>query len=190
VRNLEELVALYIRRDRPKLEAQLASYRNKPTLSAAIQDAAFAVTEKGGKHRHQWRISDDVLEKAATSLLKYAAEIQACDTFSVLLPTVEKRKGVKGFGRLAVYDTALRIGAFRRVYPDKVYLHSGTRKGWKALGFDGNRDTVPVDDVPEALRVLAPHEVEDFLCIYKARLRGETVGAGCGWEASGRGCGG
>lgn len=41
---------------------------------------------------------------------------------------------IPGLGELYVYDTTLRIGAKLNLFPDKVYLHAGTRLGATALG--------------------------------------------------------
>jgi hypothetical protein len=69
-----------------------------------------------------------------------------------------------------VYDTALRIGAKLGLEPDVVYLHRGTRSGVKVLGMDAGRPFVRPDELPDELRVLRPHEIEDCLCIYKVEL--------------------
>jgi len=45
---------------------------------------------------------------------------------------------VPGFGKLAVYDVAMRIGIWRDIWPRYVYLHAGTRKGARALGLSGD----------------------------------------------------
>jgi hypothetical protein len=36
---------------------------------------------------------------------------------------------IHGLGELYVYDTSLRIGAKLNLFPDRVYLHAGTRLG-------------------------------------------------------------
>jgi len=41
---------------------------------------------------------------------------------------------IPGLGELYVYDTTLRIGAKLNLFPDKVYLHAGTRLRERALG--------------------------------------------------------
>ena len=69
-----------------------------------------------------------------------------------------------------VYDTALRIGAKLGLEPEVVYLHRGTRSGMKALGLDVGRPFIEVDELPQALRSLRPHEIEDCVCIYKSEL--------------------
>ena len=77
---------------------------------------------------------------------------------------------IPGIGELAVYDTALRIGARFGLEPTRVYVHAGTRDGARALGFDGRRTTIEMDELPEPLRGLSAREAEDLLCIYKHSL--------------------
>ena len=55
--------------------------------------------------------------------------------------------------------------------PDRVYLHSGTREGARALGLAAERSFLPMDELPPELRRLKPREVEDLLCIYKGELK-------------------
>ncbi len=73
-------------------------------------------------------------------------------------------------GRLPVYDVALRIGAFLKVLPERVYLQSGARKGARALGLDATQRSLPMSAFPPAFHRLEPWEVEDVLCIYKREL--------------------
>ena len=69
-----------------------------------------------------------------------------------------------------VYDTVLRIGAKLDLFPDRVYLHCGTREGARALGLKWRDPWLKVDELPRELRRLKPHEIEDFLCIYKGEF--------------------
>jgi hypothetical protein len=82
---------------------------------------------------------------------------------------------IPGVGELYVYDTALRIGAKLGVSPEMVYLHAGTRKGAKNLGFKSSCDTISITELPRALHKLEPREIEDLLCIYKASLAGGAL---------------
>jgi hypothetical protein len=74
---------------------------------------------------------------------------------------------VRGIGKLYVYDTAIRLGAYLQLFPLQVYLHAGTRSGARALGLDYRVNSVSPTYLPAALQQLKPHEVEDVLCIYK-----------------------
>ena len=56
---------------------------------------------------------------------------------------------IPGIGELYVYDTSFRIGAKLNLFPTKVYLHAGTRRGVRALGLDHSADTLKVSAVAE-----------------------------------------
>jgi len=77
---------------------------------------------------------------------------------------------VRGLGDLYIYDTALRLGSFLKLSPKHVYLHAGTRAGARALGLKLSEDFLRVTALPKTIQVLEPHEIEDFLCIYKAHF--------------------
>ena len=74
--------------------------------------------------------------------------------------------GIKGIRALTIYDTPIRIGAFVKLQPERVYLHAGTKEGAKALGFY-SRETLAVSELPKMFSRLTPAEIEDCLCIYK-----------------------
>lgn len=81
-----------------------------------------------------------------------------------------------GIGRLTTYDTATCIGFEQGVFPEKVYLHAGAADGAKALGIRGAK--VPKTEfvaICKAFDMLEPAQIEDFLCIYKKQLQGETT---------------
>ena len=80
-------------------------------------------------------------------------------------------RDVAGIGALYRYDTAFRIGAYRGLFPTRVYLHAGTRKGARALGLDYRKDALEMSEIPAALRTRKPYEIEDILCIYKTGLQ-------------------
>ena len=77
-----------------------------------------------------------------------------------------------GFGKLAIYDTALRIGYFLRLYPEQIYLHAGTSKGAKKLGIKINkRKKIEISELPKEFHKLNASEIEDILCIFKDRFQ-------------------
>ena len=149
----------------------LAFYRDKPTLSDAIRAATCTLGPKDKIEDHQRRVGRATLKRAATAILKSIKQIEKCRTFAELLACIEEAtKDIDRFGELAAYDTAFRIGVKLNLMPEVVYLHTGTRKGCRALGLQANRKYVEMDELPKELQVLEPHEVEDFLCIYKDEL--------------------
>jgi hypothetical protein len=89
----------------------------------------------------------------------------------------ESRKFWKN-GELTVYDAALRIGTYRelKLEPKEIYLHAGTRKGAKTLGFKGRRRSIRLDELPKAFYRLKPYQIEDCLCIYAKVLKHLGVG--------------
>ena len=62
--------------------------------------------------------------------------------------------------------SASRIGAKLNLFPEKVYLHAGTRLGARSLGLP-NVPRLSVSEFPKEFRALKPHEIEDALCIFK-----------------------
>jgi hypothetical protein len=76
------------------------------------------------------------------------------------------------FGELTVYDTSLRLGVYLDLWPKRVYLHAGTKKGCKALGVTTNGKTAEIESLPAAIRTLDAYHAEKFLCIFKDRFAG------------------
>jgi hypothetical protein len=137
----------------------------------AISTAARCVLPSGKRHRHQYRIPKGALGEGEQRLLANSAAMRGAADFRELHDLVRRLAGeVRGIGELAVYDISLRIGARFGLEPMAVYLHSGTRKGAQALGFDGRRQTIDVAELPLELQRLSARELEDFLCIYKDSL--------------------
>jgi hypothetical protein len=166
---LQSIVRAYIARFRANSEEELGSFRNEPTVASAIERAGLAITPGGKRYHHQRRLPRALLKQAATELKR--AGLKRSRDFDELHERVSRAIGsLHGIGELTVYDTALRIGARVGYLPKRVYLHSGTRTGAKALGLNWRAPFVEVGELPPALRVLAPHEIEDCLCIFKKRL--------------------
>ena len=71
------------------------------------------------------------------------------------------------------YDTALRLGAFKQMYPESVFLQAGSLVGAKTLARLLKCSLVkPVarhvesNFLGDELTKLMPMEIENFLCIY------------------------
>ena len=80
---------------------------------------------------------------------------------------------MKGYGILACYDAALRIGVRLNpaVQPTKVYLHCGTREGAAILCDVRGREFLNKIELPPELRDLTPDDIENFLCVCKDELQ-------------------
>lgn len=170
-RSLRGMVRFYIAKCRPHARAELDEFRVQPT-NAAVQRAALCLDELGKRFSHQRRMKGPALRKSEEILCDSVRELRACRSFDELHELVRHLlEGIVGLGSLYYYDTALRIGANLKVMPRRVYLHRGTRKGARALCLDWQIDTLNPRSLPKELWVLEPHEIEDFLCIFKDRLR-------------------
>lgn len=170
--SLQAIVNHYVTHYRSKAEEELDWFRGQATLEDAIRAAALAHNAHGRRYSHQWRLRHEVLASARDRLLFNAAALAQQPTFARLYACIEQLlRPVGGVGELYFYDTALRIGARLGLMPEAIYLHAGTRQGAAALGYQGLGRFLLKSDLPAELRVLAAHEIEDLLCIYKAQLR-------------------
>ena len=167
---LEAIVRAYIAQCRAHSTDELGSFKAEPTVASAIERAGRAETPEGRRYHHQRRLPSALLRFAMKQL--QAARLEQTADFDELHQRVNQAIGsLHGIGELTVYDTALRIGARLGFLPERVYLHSGTRVGARALGLDWRATVLDVSDLPRELRDLRPHEIEDCLCIFKDKLR-------------------
>jgi hypothetical protein len=165
------IVHKYIADIRPRAQAELTCFQQQPTLRSAIERAALAINCQDKRFRHQCRLKQAALEEAKHALLAQNKAIGCQENFDELFNLVEKlTRSIEGIGELYVYDTSLRIAAKLNCLPTKVYLHAGTRRGAQALGLDGKAKALEVSAFPVELQQLAPHEIEDVLCIFKDKL--------------------
>jgi hypothetical protein len=173
--DLNAVVRHYKQKFRERAEQELGTFHAEKTLEDAIRRAALAEDPGGKRYAHQWRREREDLERSAAKLATRAAEIASASDFASLFQIVRSAvHHLRGIGELYIYDTALRIGAKKNALPKLVYLHAGTRKGAKALGIDV--EDVPAlfkFELPQELRELEAHEIEDVLCIYKRYFTGE-----------------
>ena len=166
--DLRQIVNAYSEKHQKKAEKEQRWFAIQPNLEEAIRQAALARSPKGKRLSHQRRIPNAVLTESYRQLLDSLATLREAQSFEALHALVASRiGGIKGIGELTTYDTALRIGAFLRLEPNVVFMHSGTRTGAKRLCLDASRDFLTVDELPPAFRALRPRQIEDVLCIYK-----------------------
>ena len=169
---LAKQVLQYITDIRVSANAELDLFRDQATLTAAVEKAALAIGA-GQNHdkrfSHQYRITPGAIAQARTILLGALPRLRSCHSFHQLHDLIcQLVARARGLGELYCYDTALRIGAKLDLLPQKVYLHRGTREGARALGRnDYKAATIDPRTLPRELSQLEPHEIEDFLCIFK-----------------------
>jgi hypothetical protein len=165
---LADLIHEYKEEIADRQRSRRDQYRDFASLAEAIKHATGSVTKVPD---HQRRVGREALKKACNRLLRHKDEVEPSKSFAELLDLVERHTADIGrFGRLAVYDTACRLGVYLKLSPEVVYLHAGTMEGARALGLDTSRGYLEMDNLPGPLHLLEPWECEDFLCIYKARL--------------------
>jgi hypothetical protein len=195
---LHKLVSIYNVTYAPILDAQLERYRRLDSLETVVRfDNLYKYKDSEDQrekiYHHQRRLGAYILNTACDELSANLEGIAQCQSFRELLHCIESvTKPVPRFGELAVYDTALRIGANRNIWPTVVYLHAGTMKGYQELAgtmkdYKKLMKTrvrtgwVPLDDLPE-VRVLKPRHAENFLCIFEGLLsngRSRRTGRPC-----------
>jgi len=167
------VIAAYIRDYRRHCSDELTWFAGQPSLKDAVWGAAMALRPDGKRLDHQRRIPASVLRTAAATLLHRAESIGASQSFAELFELVRAAvSGIRGFGELAIYDTALRIGAYLRLEPELIYLHAGTRTGARSLGILATQLAVPMQALPAVFSRLSPREIEDCLCIFKREIAG------------------
>jgi hypothetical protein len=167
--DLEEVVQLYIAERRRKKWLELETFRRQKWLDSVVAQAAHANMSDGKQHGHQHRISRGALRLTAPTLLSCRESLEAARTFDELLNAIRASIGhIDGIGLLYIYDVALWIGAFLKLEPARVYLHSGALEAAIALGI-ATRKTLYLEmsEVPSPLSTLKPYEIEDALCVYK-----------------------
>jgi hypothetical protein len=156
-------------------------------LADAIEVAAKAIDDQNKIHSHQRRVGKIKLKTFAEQLKEKEPEIKKATTFDDLLSIIEDVK-CDGIADLTKYDTATRIGAYLNLFPDKIYLHTGTRLGAKnLLGNINSRKFITVDELPkEFLNYdLTASEFEDILCIFKDDFKQPFISA---WQKARRPC--
>lgn len=173
---LEAIIRTYIRKIRPKAQAEIDWFAHQPSFDAAIEKAALALNSRGKRYSHQRRLTKAALREAFRSLSDKSEAIKRARDFDELFRIIRAVvKPIQGVGELYVYDTSFRIGAKLNLFPTKVYLHAGTRRGARALGLDHSRATLKVSALPKELRTLEPYELEDILCIFKDELKSASA---------------
>jgi hypothetical protein len=168
---LRGMLREYIECYRPRARSERSRFRRFTSLEEAIETAALALDEDTKRSAHHRRRTTAQLSLGKSALIAALSDLRKCKNFDQLHNRVRRAtKPINGLGKLYTYDTAQLIGAHLRLSPERVYLHSGTRKGARALGFSGGLSYLMPSQLPTQLQVLKPYEMEDFLCIFERDL--------------------
>jgi probable addiction module antidote protein len=173
--SLDDIVIEYRTKWRPAALAEMQWFAKRPSFEDAITAAGRAEGSDGKRFAHQRRIPAGVLRIAEQRLNANASALAASASFDELHAAVRDAIGsISGIGDLMIYDTSLRLGAWQRLTPRRVYLHAGTLKGARAIGVPPSQRTIPMNALPRALSRLTAWEAEDILCLYADRLAAQS----------------
>ncbi|MDA5286410.1 hypothetical protein [Streptomyces sp. Isolate_45] len=147
-------------------------YYKSLDLDKAIYAAGHLLRHDDQRHDHAQTCSGATLDLFTGRLQARAAHLAGHDVFPTVHETVVEAAG----GSLAphlLYDAALMLSWHLGFEPAEVWLHSGTEKGYLALGVpEGHgKTTVAIGELPHIFRELDAWQVEDILCIYKRCFR-------------------
>lgn len=138
------------------------------TWEEAITRAWKSRFENGKMHGHQRRVANKLSEGLKVALA-YGIKPKHLKDFQSLYDWVKSVVGrVKGLGATTAYDVARRLGAWLRLKPSIVYLHTGTAAGARKFGVEG--EVAPLSAFPKEIQALGATHAENFLCIYKNQL--------------------
>jgi len=176
--DLTAIIADYRRNGANDSEADRRWYGDpKLDFADAIVRACRAEGEDGKVHSHQRRIGRRLLTEILPLLGGAEDLISKANSFDDVYDVVWTSIGnVGGIGDLTVYDIAQRIGWYRGLAPDRIYLHAGTREGARALCGADSGKFLNRKRLPRLLRKLSAAEIEEVFCIYKkdfARINAE-----------------
>ena len=156
----------------------LKYYASLPDWKTAVEEAGqFHFDASGRCHDHQYRIYRSAKEQFLNDLRENSMAIQNSTNFEELYDNIERFCKKSRIGELAVYDTAMRLGAFLEKHkggtfkPQMVFLHNGAMKGAMALFGRGLLarpcSRMPLSEFAELFSQKQAWEVEEILCIYK-----------------------
>jgi hypothetical protein len=171
MKNLDQIIRLYKATYGKNPDTCIKYAKGQRNLAETIRVSTLSIDENQKRHGHQRRIPLKVLELWQDAVLRKFRQIQRSSSFDDLHTCLTDSK-IFGIGPLTVYDTATRIGAYMNLYPDKVYLHAGTREGAKKLAGNASGRFILKKDLPNSFhrKDLACWEIEDILCIFKDDL--------------------
>jgi hypothetical protein len=173
--NLDDMVQEYITVKRPEVMKEKREIE-RCSLERAIEMASMGQMSNGKRSHHHYRRSERQLNAGKSALMAVYPQIRNCKNFDELHNLVEKiTDKIDGLAELYTYDAAHIIGTRLGFHPQKVYLHTGTRKGARALGFSSGLRCLEVSQLPAEIQALKAYEIEDFLCIYGGHLKSSVV---------------
>ena len=169
IAKLERIIDNYKKRTRKSVDYHVQFCLDQKNLKDAIEAAAKAVDDYGKIHFHQRRVSKAELLAFAEKLATLENYLANAESFDAIYDTV-KNLNQPNINEITIFDTAFRIGSYLNLFPDKIYLTSGTRIGAEhLLGKLGNINTLLPTDFPSPFqrKDLSIADIEDILYVCK-----------------------
>ena len=166
---LERVIKHYKLKSKKQVDSLILFCMAQETLKEAIEIAAKSLDENNKLHFHQRRVEKPELHRFADRLALRENDIHVALTFDEIFEVINAEKN-EYITDLTVYDVAQRIGAFKNIYSDKIYLQSGTRTGAEnLLGSLGDKKFLLIEDLPSPFQRpdFTVADVEDMLFQYK-----------------------
>ena len=166
---LERIIKHYKLKSKKQVDGLILFCLAQNSLKEVIEVAAKSFDENNKLHFHQRRVEKSELNNFAERLMKREIEIDSAKTFDEIYELIYSEKN-EYITELTIYDVAQRIGAFKNIYSDKIYLQSGTKIGAEnLLGRLNNSKFLMREDLPSPFQrpdfTLA--DIEEILFQYK-----------------------
>lgn len=172
LKSFREIIQDYISGRRPIVQREFERLRSIKDHSDLIRVASYTLQSGDKRSSHHYRKSSLLLDEIHRRLRSKRAFIMKLTSFDTVYDLLSELIGkLQGVGPLYLYDTSLVLCAGRGYLPDKIYLHSGTTIGARALELKTNRDWITRQELPKEFQHLAAFELEDILCIYGDDLK-------------------
>ncbi len=172
----------YHERFKGRFDNYLAYYKTV-NLEDAIEYSSKGKYKLDGSSEFTWfhqqvfiqHNGEEPLIQLAKKLQSLRVKIVNLKDFDALFQLIKEiSSNIDGIGSLSIYDTALRLGSHLNMTPDFIYIHAGTKTGFKAL-MDEKCDKEYIEmkifrTIPNLYK-LEPIYLEDILCIYKKTFK-------------------
>jgi hypothetical protein len=170
---LRQLVELYKKNYRYCLNRRLDGFATIQ-FDKALELASTGIETNGTRNEHFFHGISASAKQNGFEKLRIKANrlrLKRCRSFDNLFREVDRIiYSVKGLDGIFIYDVALRLGANRGFWPERVYLQRGAKNGAKNFGMRVDTRTIECSSLPSELHCLTAYEMEDFLCIFEACL--------------------
>jgi hypothetical protein len=166
---LERIIKHYKLKSKKQIDSLILFCMAQKTLKEAIEVASKSVDENNKVHFHQRRVEKPELNSFAERLILRENDIDSSKTFDEIYEIINSEKN-EYITDLTVYDVAQRIGTYRNIYSDKIYLQSGTKVGAEnLLGKLGATKFLMREDLPSPFQRpdFTLEDIEDMLFQYK-----------------------